>query len=107
MNKLLLECFLKGVKDDSYGEGSERKERLLALIYAPGHDDFEVPISRDTFGKLAALPPMVTMLRVQVTLQTRQDIKKARSGTDYVRESVSVRFGDLELAGSLLDKKAS
>lgn len=108
MNKLQLECFLKGVKDDSYGEGAERKERYLAEVYAPGHGDFSVPVSAVTYGKLTEFPPMVSKFRVSVQLEARQNVATSgKSGRQYVQTSTVARFGDLEYIGSLTDQKAS
>ncbi len=51
MNRgMALVVFLKGVRDDSYGEGAARKTRYLADVYAPGHGDFTPEISAEQYG---------------------------------------------------------
>lgn len=108
MNKMFLEGFLKGVKDDSYGEGKDRVTRYLAQLYVPGMGDFNVILrSTEQALKLSALDPMVTRVRVPFVLESRSEVRTSDSGRKYARDTVLVRFDDglLEVLGSLLDTK--
>lgn len=109
MNKMYLEGFLKGVKDDSYGEGKDRKERFTAQVFVPGMGDFNIPlISTEQAVKLSQLPPMVTQFRVPFVLESRAEVRTSdRTNAKYARDIILVKFDSalFEVTGSLLDPK--
>lgn len=106
MNKLPLDGILKGVLDDSYGEGADRVVRFMAQIFVPGMGDFNVPISQEQAVKLSQHPPMLAKIRIPFTLESRAEVRTSeKSGRKYARENVIVKWdaGMLEVTGSILD----
>lgn len=105
---MALEVFFKGVRDDSYGEGADRKTRHLADVYAPGHGDFSIQVGPEEYGKFLNIPPMITRFRLPFTLQNRSEVRRSsRTGKDYATGVVVVRWGNLELIEEPKAAKAS
>lgn len=105
MSALKLECYLKGVKDESYGEGAEHKALYMAQVYAPGHGDFNIPISQSTYATMLLHPPMITKWIAHFTVEERAEVRQSnRTGNAYARNVTMIKWQGLEFVP---DKKAS
>lgn len=96
MDKLRVEGFFMGVRDDSYTKkDGVRVERFLADVYVPGLGGFDMPVTAAQYAGLLQQSPNTPMV---LPLQLRiENTMREFNGRKFPVRDLTVRTGALEI----------